>query len=297
MSNPGWYPDPSGQPGMYRYWTGTEWTTSVTPDPSRVSQPGSGGGATSPTPQSPGFTDQRNNSQWGWWLGGLAAVVAVVVAVWFLGSTLFPSVVGAPGTDPGASGQPGSNPTQLVCPPADNSNPPTTGDQNGWITGGKLAYPTLGDPWTTGLDNRVPFGPVATVQTVLDQDNFDGAGSSWVASVLVSDLFIGDGFASTKQGAEIILKCVLGTYYADTVVTQSQTKGSDHPVDGHPGWLIETTLSFNIPGLKATSEDVLLLVVQTGDNDYGLFYASIPNTLDYLMADARTSLDHLKVTG
>ena len=38
----------------------------------------------------------------------------------------------------------------------------------------------------------------------------------------MSDLFVGDGFASTKVAAETVLKCVLGTYYADTVVTTSQ---------------------------------------------------------------------------
>ena len=26
MAQPGWFPDPGGQPGMYRYWDGTAWT-------------------------------------------------------------------------------------------------------------------------------------------------------------------------------------------------------------------------------------------------------------------------------
>ncbi|MFZ1412404.1 MAG: DUF2510 domain-containing protein, partial [Micropruina sp.] len=41
MSNAGWYPDPGGQPGMYRYWTGSSWSAAVTPNPQQP-QPGPG---------------------------------------------------------------------------------------------------------------------------------------------------------------------------------------------------------------------------------------------------------------
>ncbi|MCB0890798.1 MAG: DUF2510 domain-containing protein, partial [Propionibacteriaceae bacterium] len=26
MAQPGWFPDPGGQAGMFRYWDGTAWT-------------------------------------------------------------------------------------------------------------------------------------------------------------------------------------------------------------------------------------------------------------------------------
>lgn len=285
MSSAGWYPDPGGQPGLYRYWTGTEWTTAVTPNPAAAQAPVA-------APPAPAQQPSRRGAL-AWWAGGAALLLAVVVGIWFVAQS-FGSGGGILGG--GAESSPGSNPTQLVCPPGtDSTTEPTAGNQDGWITGGKLAYPALGDPWTTGLDDRVPFGSLATVQTVTDQEDFDGQGNSWVASVLVSDLFVGDGFASTQQGAEIVLKCVLGKYYADTVVTQQQISSAAHSVDGHDGWLIETQLSFHIEGLNATSEHVLLLVVQTGSEEYGLFYASVPNTLDQLMPDARQALSGLSV--
>ncbi|MFZ0530420.1 MAG: DUF2510 domain-containing protein [Propionicimonas sp.] len=292
MSTAGWYPDPGGQPGMYRYWTGTEWTSAVTPNPAAQLPPvapGQPSGA--PTVNDPG----RRRSAIGWWLGGLAALVAVGITIWFVAQSFGTGGGILPGADPTA---PSGNSTQLICPTGDATATETpAAGESGWITGGRLAYPALSDPWITGYDNRVPYGSLATVQTVVDQSDYDGQGNSWVASVLVSDLYVGDGFASTKQGAEIVLKCVLGTYYSDTVVTQKLVSSAQHDVDGHSGWLIETDLSFNIPGLEATSERVLLLVVQTGTDEYGLFYASVPNTLDELMPDARQALDGLKVTG
>ncbi|HOC12559.1 MAG TPA: DUF2510 domain-containing protein [Propionicimonas sp.] len=288
MSNAGWYPDPGGQPGMYRYWTGTEWTSAITANPAGTQPPSYSSG------QPAGVPGQgRKRGATGWWLGGLAALAAVVVAIWFVAQS-FGTTGGILGGDDPTT--PGGGATQLICPPGDNStaSAPPAGEP-GWTTGGRLSFPTLGDPWTTGHDYEVPYGSVATVQTVLDQDNYDGRGNSWVASVLVSDLYVGDGFASPKQGAEIVLKCVLGKYYADTIVTQNPISSAKHDVDGHSGWLIETDLSFSISNLNATSERVLLLVVQTGTEEYGLFYASVPNTLDHLMPDARQALANLRV--
>lgn len=311
MSNTaGWYPDPGGQPGMYRYWTGSAWTEAITPTPqttppppiSAYARPDEGlpqGAATragAPTGQvgDPyAYPAQKRRSTLGWWLGGLGALAAVVLV-----ATLI--IRGLGGNVPGVPDLPGFNPsptvTPNICPPASTSSPMPTADPNsGTISGGRLSYPALGSPWTTGWDNRVPWGALAMVQEVLDQENYDGSGSSWVASILVSDLFVGDGFASTKIASETVLKCVLGKFYADTVVEQDLVSSERHDVDGHAGWLIETQLSFSIPGLNATGERVLLLVVQTGDDDYSLFYASIPDTKSELLPDARRALEQLRV--
>jgi hypothetical protein len=45
VSNAGWYPDPSGQPGQYRYWDGSGWSAETAGHPS-APPPGSGGPAT-----------------------------------------------------------------------------------------------------------------------------------------------------------------------------------------------------------------------------------------------------------
>lgn len=282
---------------MYRWWTGTSWTTAITASPQTTPPPVTAGGVGQVDYGSGGYpyAPTRRKGVLGWWLGGAAALVAVVVAIMlvvqqFGGGTgpLLPDI---------GNNEPTSSVTPNICPPASTSDPapPTSNAPSGWVASGNLGFPELGAPWENTLDNRVPWGSLSRVQEVVDQANYDGSGSNWVASILVSDLFVGDGFASTKVAAETVLKCVLGTYYADTVVTTSQVSSAQHDVDGHPGWLIETQLSFDIPQLNAKGERVLLLVVQTSDDDYGLFYASVPDTRSELVPDARKALAGLRV--
>lgn len=282
MSNAGWYPDPGGQPGLYRYWTGTAWTTAVTTNPQ---------GTRAPDPSALGAPPSQGKPKLGWWTIALAGLTVVALVVWIVFQGF--GIGGSGSDDPQA---PGGIVTPNICPPAtEQTMLPTTDPDAGWITGGRLAFPALGAPWQTSFDDRVPFGSLAMVQEVLDQENYDNEGHSWVASILVSDLFVGDGFANTKSGAEIVLKCVLGKYYADTVVDRADVTSKAHSVDGHDGWLIETQLNFQIPGLITTGERVLLLVVQTAPEEYGLFYASIPDTREYLLPDARTALAGLRI--
>lgn len=309
---------------MYRYWTGSAWTESITPDPLGTPAPsgagagagttgpalpygsyrssgtpgGAGGnqhpgqGAYSPGPTVGGGLPRTKRRATGWWITGGVALLALVVAIVLIVRGLGGSVSGVPdiGVNPTATA------SQNICPPQSSSSAaPSAGTSGDWISGGKLAYPALGSPWETQTDNRVPWGSLAMVQQVVDQENYDGKGGEWVASILVSDLYVGDGFASTKIAAQTVLTCVLGIYYSDTVVTQTPISSAQHNVDGHAGWLIETQLSFDITGLNAKGERVLLLVVQTGTDDYSLFYASIPDTRSDLLPDARTALASLVV--
>ena len=43
MAQAGWFPDPGGQPGMFRYWNGVAWTDQLPDDPGGWSTPGAGG--------------------------------------------------------------------------------------------------------------------------------------------------------------------------------------------------------------------------------------------------------------
>lgn len=130
----------------------------------------------------------------------------------------------------------------------------------------------------------------------MDQQDYDGqSGHSWVSSIMVAPLLSGEGFPSTKSAAELILKCVVGIYYDNTNVQRSDTLSKAHPVNGHDGWLIESELSFSIPGLNATSETVLLAVVQVDGTKYSLFYASVPNTSADRLPEVRAALADLRV--
>jgi len=287
-SQAGWYPDPGGQPGMYRYWTGTAWTEAITPYPQTTPAPQL---PSSPAPTVPASRGSRSTVGW---VVGIAAVVVVGLFAW----AFFGMGTPIPGANPSPR-VPGGESSADICPqPATNSTAsPAPIQSDGRIRAGNLSFPQLGDPWgPPRVDNRVPYGDFGAEQTALDQAGYDGSsGHDWVSSIMVAPLLSGEGFPSTRSAAELIMNCVVGIYYADNNVQRADTSSKAHPVDGHDGWLIESVLSFSVPGLNATSETVLLEVVQVSGSKYSLFYASVPNTSADRLPDVRAALADLRV--
>ena len=324
----GWYPDPGGGQDLYRYWDGKEWSAAPSPNPSAPppaqglvgaglpgsvqrplgAQPSTGqpyGGQPSPVQAygqqpygtqavSPGAAyagyqqTRRRRSPVGWWLAG-AALVVVLAVVAVLG-------VRAATSGDGLSGLPGGQGSQNACPiPEEPSVAPTPDPPDGRVHGGPVSYPRLGNPWgPPDSDNRVPFGSDAVTQTVLDQQNYDGRGSSWVASVLVAELQAGDGFFTPRQGSEIVVKCILGRFYGNAAVTSDVKRDEQATIDGHDAWIVESQLSFDIPNLKAKGERLIVAIVSAGSTS-GLYYASIPDTKPELVEPAREALAELRV--
>ncbi len=202
------------------------------------------------------------------------------------------------GEDP-FGGQPtsGSNPSQDICPKnSDTSTAVPVQRNDGRVHGGKISYPMLGSPWgEVRGDNRVPFGREVAEQIVMVEENYDGEGNDWVASILVGELVAGDGFFSPQQGSEIVMKCVVGEFYADAVVARDDRVSKATTVDGHDAWLVESHLSFNISGLQTTGELAIVVIVDTGADSSSLYYASIPDTVPDLVDDARKVMSELTV--
>lgn len=329
----GWYPDPGGVPNLYRYWDGRTWSAATSanpqqpPPPQGLGQsPGPSGPGAQPTAgQNPyaqtgpgqqpyqqggspqggytyGYTQgqpgayanyqtaQKKRSPVGWWIAAAALVVVIVVV-----GVLAVRAITRSGTLPGGTT---SQPSQDVCPTSSAAPSANTPDPNdGRVHGGPVSYPLLGAPWSAPKgDDRVPFGRDAKQQDVMDQQNYDGAGSSWVSSILVAELMAGDGFFSPEQGARIVVRCILGTFYGNATVESNVTVDKATKIDGHDAWLIESQLSFDIPGLKAKGELLIVAVVSAGAGA-GLYYASIPNTHPELVKPARQALADLRVDG
>ena len=262
---------------MYRYWTGSSWSTAVTPNPQQGL----------PTAPGPG---QRSKTSVGWWLGGLAALVAVVVVIWFVFQQL--------GGLFGGGTTPGSNPTESVCPRnAITQESPTSRPADGRVHGGRLSYPTLGAPWSSpSPEARVPFGTDVWTQTVPIEEDYK-PGSNWVASVLVGELVAGDGFFSPQQGSEIVVKCIMGVFYDDAEVVRDDRVNQATTVDGKAAWLVESHLTFDIPNLETKGELAIILIVATSDEASSIYYASIPDTAPELVQPARDAMEQLRVDG
>jgi Protein of unknown function (DUF2510) len=329
----GWYPDPGGGQGLFRYWDGKAWSAATSPDPGAPppTQGLLGVGATPQGGQQPSGsgqpTTQGQSGQPGYGQGGQpsyaqstydpgasayanyqdlekkksslgwwiagAALVIVIAVVAVL------AIRAVTGGDTGTSGGPVAQPSQDVCPAQNTASPEpsTTHPADGRVHGGPVSYPMLGPPWGAPQgENRVPFGSDVQSQLVLVEPNYDDQGNNWVASILVGELQAGDGFFTPEQGSQIVVKCILGAFYGNNPVDSNVKVNEKVTIDGHDGWLVESQLTFDIAGLETKGELLIVAIVSAG-NRSGLYYASIPDTTPELVQPARDALANLQVDG
>jgi Protein of unknown function (DUF2510) len=334
----GWYPDPGGGQGLFRYWDGKAWSAATSPNPSappptqgligagaipqggqqygQTGQPGYGQagqgaygqggqptyGQTGQAYDSPyqslgsayaNYQElQKEKTPIGWWIAGAALVIAIIVIAVL-------AIRAVTGGETGTSGAPPGQPTQDVCPPDNTASPePRENHPNdGRVHSGPVSYPELGPPWTfPQYDSRVPFGSDVQSQVFLVQQDYDGNGANWVASILVADLQAGDGFFTPEQGSQIVVKCILGKFYGNNPVNSNVKVNEKTTIDGHEAWLVESHLTFDIAGLETKGELLIVAIVSAG-NRSGLYYASIPDTVPELVQPARDALKQLQVDG
>ena len=305
---PGWYPDPGGQPGLFRYWDGRAWSATTTANP-YVGPPSAGASALGPRTQAstgplpagaesgPRSTQAlpaaRRRRPIGWILAAVAALVAIVVLVSL-------AVRGLSGVFAGPiAGDPQANPTGIVCPSPPSQTPSPIPDTGGdRVVSGHLSYPRLAAPFSAPApDSRTPFGRDVRSQTAEVETSSDGE-TSWVAAVLIARLLAGDGFYGPQQGAAVVAECVIGKFYGDNPVGREDLRNEATKVDGHDAWIIEMHLTFDISGIKTKGEAATIVVVDTGaaDGEAGLFYSSIPDTSPQFTRPAEDALDGLRVT-
>jgi hypothetical protein len=233
--------------------------------------------------QASGLAPRRRRA-WGWFVALAVIVIALVVIAVLVVQRVLPNG--------GTPGVPAGQPSSTVCPKPDNGTPePQPGD--GRVHAGKLSYPELAAPWSAPEpEGGVAFGKGVLIQSV----EIENTGTQkWLAAVLLGELVAGDGFFTPKDGAAIVVRCVSGTFYGDSAVTRDDKRNEALEVDGHDGWVIESQLHFNVPGIKAKSERLIVVIVDTGTGSAGLFYASIPENAENLLPPARDALAALTV--
>ena len=317
-ADPGWYPDPGGGPGLFRYWDGKAWSTATSrnpgaPPPSQgpvgIGTPEHGGqphgqGAEPTQGQLPDGQNygsayanyqelEKKKSPIGWWIAGAAVVIVIIIVA----VVAIRAVIG--GDTASTSGGPVTQPSQDACPPQPTASPgpDPTHPADGRVHGGPVSYPQLGSPWGAPQgENRVPFGSDVRTQMVLVEQNYDGSGTNWVAQILVGELHAGDGFFTPEQGSQIVVKCILGAFYGDNPVNSNVKVNEKTSIDGHDAWLVESQLTFDIAGLETKGELIIVAIVSAG-NKSGLYYATIPDTTPELIQPAREALKQLQVDG
>lgn len=225
----------------------------------------------------------------GWWLGGTAVLVAVVL----LGALVIRAISGTVlnGPDP-----PGTDPTPQACPRSsqtDSSTSPSAGDR---VRSGQLSYPRLPEPFGGPMpDDRTPFAHDVQTQHALVERSPDGE-TTWVAWALIARLMAGDGFYGPQQGAEVVADCVVALFYNNHEIRRSDTRREAMTVDGHQAYLIESHLTFDIPGIQAKGETMIVVVIDVGQQgEAGLFYATVPDNAPQFLAPIRNALAGLQV--
>ena len=232
---------------------------------------------------------QKKKSPIGWWIGGAALVVAIIVIAVF--------AIRAIGGDIGVTGQPSSGPaSQDTCPPESPRRPtrtriPTTAG----CTAARSPTPSSAPPGarrgpTSGCRSAAMCAP----RWCPSRCNYQ-PGQNWVAQVLVGELQAGDGFFSPEQGSEIVVRCILGKFYGNNPVQSDVKVNQATQVDGHEAWIVESQLSFDIAGLETKGELLIVVIVSAGARS-GLYYASIPDTVPELVPVARDLIKQLEVT-
>lgn len=275
MSIPaGWYPDPGGRRGEYRYWDGASWSSALSSSPS------------TPPPTGDRKPARRSTGLWIAIVVGLLVVALVGYGVFRLAR------LGGLADTPTAAGNPTTNP----CPKNTQSLTPVEHTADGRVHGGMLSFPRLPSPWGPPEgDSRVPFGRDVQQQFVDVETNYNGKGGRWGAQVLVAELAAGDGFFTPQEGSAIVVKCLLGSFYGDALVTPTTLVDKSTTLGGKDAWLVEVHMTFDIPGLQAKGETAIVLIVATSPDVSSLFFATVPDNAPEYMVTARASLAALTV--
>ena len=249
MSAAGWYPDPGNQPGAYRYWDGRGWTNQLTTQPGgaptapptgptapsgQPAQPAGTGPARAPAKRSGrGLVDRADRRRG---RAGGAGGARRSRPGWRCSGGL----PGVPGGDPSADVCPKPEAEQHVPP----RSPTTVG-----CTAARSRTRCLPSPWGPPQPNtEVPFGRdvlqqfVETEKTPTTQlgRGGDGRRAGRRRRLLRPEGRCGDRPAVCDRH---LLRQRRG-HPATTRKSQAIT------VDGHDGWIMESDLSFSIPGLR-----------------------------------------------
>jgi len=243
----GWYPDPGGAPGQFRYWDGTAWSAVTTRNPAAP-------------PPAPGSAPSRRRG----WLIAVAALV-VVLAVGLIVTLLrnpSPTVTATPDPEPSASISAGGDDTPVPAPPTELVTPvPTTslspepaptrdncppGDPDfrsdhpadKRIHGGGLSFPRQ-KGWSKKTDYELSWAYDVGAQ--------QAPGGS--AAYAVGALPVINGFEEPEQAAALVVECTASPTFFPGFKSRQDLAAESITVDGQPGWRIRTDIQGQDPRL------------------------------------------------
>lgn len=319
---PGWYPDPSGQSGRYRYWTGSSWSAQTTADPTSAPPDRPAGSEVSGARTAAGQADPGRPRRRGVLVGLLALVVVIVlvVSVFVVRGLLGPEsnvTISDPSStassyddsSPLATPSPTPTPTPTPSPSPSPSRSPSAAKRNP-LEACPIGGPTVRQPHPS--DGRLHGGGLSFKPHSDWEDPgyylrglswaYDVTGQSqatepqWLAILAVGSLRTADGFDNPHQSTEGVMQCIASSGYYDNVVSRKDIASRAVTVDGKPGWDLRSEIRVDQPGLSVEGDVVDVIVVDAGANEsLAMFVGAVPIGDQTRLATLNNTIHDLQV--
>lgn len=279
---PGWYPDPAGAPGRFRYWDGSSWSSETTDNPASARPMGFASQGTSPQ-------DGRSGGKGPLiaLLAGLLVLALLVWAMFFRGGDEFKAV--PEDTNSASPTGPVWNETSPATPSTGVSEPAPTGGamvecpsgggvttpmQGNEVRGGGLVIPALEGwddaanqffslPWTQGMQ-----GQTRVIHSA--------GGTSWFSVQAVGALPVSEGFEEPRNSARMMMSCFATSGYYSGYSGRKDLVTEAVSIDGKKGWHLRSEVYVQMEQLPQVAGDVIdVVVVDTGSPEsLGVFVSS-----------------------
>ena len=285
---PGWYDEPAGDRSLLRWWDGRSWTPVTRQRAAFETLPEDRPGFLGPPAD---VVDSDRPARPGARPGLVVALLAAAVVVVLL-------VTGLPGGGSGDEGVVGGGPapTGLASPPAPAPTTPRA------VTGrvvdrvAKLSYDVLPGEWNE-WDRDTFSGLLSTIGYYrVTQESAPNAQTYWanVTSGAISPRVTVPGDLRASAGR--LVTTLAEQYYPPHTRQQVAERGLT--VDGAPAHLLRYRAVFDperAEGYAAKSEEVAVLVVDTGEPLPSALYISLPDTVRSLWPSIDSLISSVRI--
>ncbi|MDR2619731.1 MAG: DUF2510 domain-containing protein [Propionibacteriaceae bacterium] len=278
MALRGWYPDPGGQPGRYRYWDGVGWSTLTTTNPN------------SAPPITAATTDNRKqrNRDRGWLYALIAlALVTIITVVFIVIRSGTPDYT--PATEDSNSAKPtvsGWDETSVPSTP-----PPPTNSGGGELVACPFNWsntytPQRGNTLRSGnvVVDKVPGWSETEMWLEFAYDRhfqnyilYSAGTHSWMADVGVASLANSDGFIDIRTTAEQVMQCMASSQYYSGFTGRTDLLSEQIRISGHAAWRLRSEIyvkDLDFPNVKGDITEVIVIDLGPDSDHLGLYTAS-----------------------
>lgn len=271
MSMPGWYPDPAGGQGRYRYWDGNAWSDQTTHDPRQPLPP----------PQTRQRSAGRSGLNWLWIAAGVTVLTVLALLIWiFMPGGRAGGFVPVPEDTNSATptiegwdetSRPTPPPTTaaslVTCPYTTNQDQTKQGN-DGRLRGGGLVVDRI-DGWR---DAEMYLQWVSDFNTQMDTVR-----PGWVSNIGVGQLNAEDGFLDPQTAARQSMECFASSGYYLNFTERIDLANEATTISGYPAWWIRSEVHIESADMPEIDGDVVdIIVVDLGDPErMGIFVSSV----------------------